>query len=143
MEAPLGYNQVYGANRTIPLERMTLDQALAWQKREISAGTDSSAIGRYQFINKTLKSLKSDMGLSGNEVMDKKLQDRMAVQLLKRRGFEQYAKGKLSKEQFANNLAKEFASLPVASGRKKGRSYYADDGLNKSLVSVSDIMRYL
>ena len=42
----------------------------------------------------------------------------------------------MSTEDFANNIAKEWASMPVVTGAAKGKSYYGGDGINKSLVSV-------
>lgn len=59
---------------------------------------------------------------------------------MNRRGLGSYKSGKMSAEAFANNLAKEWAGLPVVSGPKKGRSYYAGDGLNGATVSVAEFM---
>jgi hypothetical protein len=56
--------------------------------------------------------------------------------LLKRRGLERYQAGKLSKDQFADNLSKEWASLPY----NTGQSYYAGVGSNKSSGSRNDFM---
>ena len=64
----------------------------------------------------------------------------MALALLERRGLSKYKAGKISAEQFGNNLAKEWASFPVVTGSKRGRSYYAGDGLNKAHLGVSEVM---
>jgi hypothetical protein len=56
--------------------------------------------------------------------------------LLKRRGLEKYQAGKLSKDQFADNLSKEWASLPY----RTGESYYAGVGSNKSSGSRDQFM---
>ena len=67
-------------------------------------------------------------------------QDKLALVLLKRRGLDKYLAGVISADDFANSLAREWASLPLVSGPKKGRSAYAGDGLNKSHVSVDAFM---
>jgi hypothetical protein len=46
----------------------------------------------------------------------------------------------MTAEAFANSLAKEWASLPVVTGKKKGQSYYSGDGLNKALVNVEPFL---
>lgn len=142
-EAPLGYNQVYGKNKQIPLGNMTLDEVLSWQKQVVRDGSPSSAVGRYQFINKTLSGLKDSTGISGDTLFTPELQDKFAEQLLVGRGYNDFASGKISKEEFANNLAKEWASFPVVSGAGKGRSYYDGDGLNTHLISVEDVLSTL
>lgn len=48
-------------------------------------GKGSSALGRYQIVGKTLQGLMEEMGLSGDELYDQKMQDRMARHLLQRR----------------------------------------------------------
>ncbi len=128
------YNAVYGnAAATEDLSRRTLDQTIAWSQ---SRGTSSSATGRYQFLASTLESLKSELKLSGSEPFSPALQDRMALALLNRRGFREWTVGKLTDDAFAANLAKEWASLPNPA---TGRSHYAGDGVNKALVSPSQV----
>lgn len=48
-------------------------------------GAGSSALGRYQIVGQTLKGLVKEMGLSGNELFDEKMQDAMASRLVARR----------------------------------------------------------
>jgi hypothetical protein len=62
------------------------------------------------------------------------------MQLLKRRGWDAFRAGKLSKRQFAFRLSQEWASLP---NPKTGRSYYAGDGLNASSVSAAKVYQAL
>ncbi len=105
------------------LSTMTLNQVLNYQRtRRVS-----SACGRYQFMRKTLLGLKRKLGLSGNETFNKSLQDKLAIQLLKRRGLDKFKSGRMSAGRFQSNLAHEWASLPVNAG---GRTAYAGDGLN-------------
>ncbi len=132
------YNAYFGnAAATEDLSKRTLDQTIAWSRNR---GTSSSATGRYQFMADTMAGLKKEMGLTGAEAFTPELQDRMALALLNRRGYRDYATGKLSTEDFANNLAKEWASLP---NLQTGRSHYAGDGVNKALVSPEQVRSVL
>lgn len=146
-EAPKGYGQIYGGARGVSLStdvsRLTLNEVLAFQSQMLASGSKSSACGGYQFLKGTLKNTIRTMGLTGNEVWTPTLQDQMAIQLMKGRGLDRYMAGTISAETFANNLAMEWASLPVVTyinGKKPGQSYYAGDGLNGSNHSVSEIM---
>ncbi len=118
---------------------MTVDEVLAagpnWIKQ---FGTLSSAAGAPQIIHKTLQALKDTMNLKGTEKFDSDLQDRMAYQLLRQRGYDQFMSGSISVVQFALKVAQEWASMPVLANTKnykganisRGSSYYAGDGLN-------------
>lgn len=123
-----------------PLVSMTIGEVLAWQD-SIDAKYQSEAAGAYQIMEDTLRGLYREAGLTVNDLFNQKNQRQLATQLLRRRGLISYLEGKITAEVFANNLAKEWASLPVVTGAKKGRSYYAGDGLNKSHVSVADFLR--
>jgi hypothetical protein len=59
---------------------------------------------------------------------------------MKGRGLDLYLRGSIDEYAFCNNLAKEWASLPVVSGPKRGSSYYGGDGLNKALVAVEPFL---
>lgn len=136
------YNIVYGGIRKShrppkPLTKMTIGEVLKWQD-SIDALYPSEAAGAYQIMEDTLRKLHVEAKFPATALFDKATQDALAVQLLKRRGLDKYLAGNMTPEAFANELAKEWASLPVVSGPKKGRSYYAGDGLNKSHVSVED-----
>ena len=138
------YNIVWGGIKKQhrpprPLVEMTIGQVLAWQD-SIDPFYMSEAAGKYQIMEDTLRGLYSQAGMGLNDLFDEQGQDRLATQLLKRRGLRAYQRGEISTETFANNLAHEWASLPMVTGPKKGRSVYAGDGLNKSHVSVSDFM---
>ena len=134
------------------LTSMTVDEVLTqgptWRTKY---GTLSSAAGRYQIINATLRRLVGVMNLKGTEKFSPDLQDRMAMQLLRFRGYDQYMAGQISLEQFGKNLAQEWASLPVLAGTKnykganiqRGTSYYAGDGLNQHGVSAAAFERAL
>lgn len=133
----------YGSKIKTPrrLTQMTVGQVRAWQDQSVRAGSKSSAVGAYQIIRKTMDLLISMGALKRNELFSVAAQDRAAIALLKRRGLDTYKAGGMSAEAFANNIAKEWASFPVVTGSKKGRSYYAGDGLNKALIGVEPVMR--
>jgi hypothetical protein len=101
-----------------------------------ASGNASTAIGGYQIIYKTLRSLKQGLGLSGSERFTPELQDHLADALLQRRGLNEYREGKISKRQFALGLAQEWASLPDPA---TGRSVYAGDGLNAASARPRDV----
>lgn len=127
-EANGNYNAVSGnPNSTRDLSQYSLNQIIGMQAGAKARGQISSAVGKYQFLRKTLKSLRADLKLTGNEKFTKDLQDRMFHALLLRRGFKEYQAGKLSKRQFALRLSQEWASLPDP---RTGRSYYAGDGVH-------------
>ena len=138
-ESSNDYNVAYGGTKD-KFTDMTVDEILDWQKNYVKQGSPSSAVGRYQIITKTLKDLKKNLGLKGDEKFDEDLQDRMFMSLLERRGYGDWTQGNLTDEQFADQLAKEWASLPVMA---TGRSYYDKDGLNKALISPEAVLQAL
>lgn len=136
-EAGGNFNAAYGkAGSKRDLGKLTLNQVLASQAAAKRRGVASTAIGGPQFLYKTLRSLKADLGLTGEEKFTPALQKRLGMALLNRRGYQQFRAGKLSKRQFALRLSQEWASLP---NPNTGRSYYAGDGLNASSVRTRDV----
>lgn len=153
-EAPKGYGQIYAGARGVPrdtdVSKLTLKGVLDFQQRMLAGGSASTACGRYQFLRKTLQATMLQMGLGGAELWGPELQDRMAVHLMENRGLSNYLARSLSREDFANNLAKEWASLPVVTAIfngtrtvQPGQSYYAGDGLNASFHKVGEILALL
>ena len=132
------YNAYYGhaSNQKIQFASMSLNDVIKWQNTFVKNGSPSSAVGKYQFIRKTLQDLMRSAGVNGNEIFTQTMQDRLATVLLNRRGLSKYLSGAITKEQFADDLAKEWASLPMDSGQ----SYYAGDSLNAALVSRSVVL---
>lgn len=97
-----GYNISLGFGRFLPggkeqdLVTKTLDEIELLQTLMLNhpANTfNSSALGRYQIVRKTLRGLKTEMGLSGTQLFSADLQDQLAVALLKRRGRNAFALG--------------------------------------------------
>ncbi|CAN5655969.1 hypothetical protein BH23PAT1_BH23PAT1_3090 [soil metagenome] len=137
------YNAYYGNVRNTDPEftAMTVGEVLAWQSDFVKKGSPSSAVGKYQFIRPTLHSLVDELKIDQTARFDENLQDTLAVALLKRRGIDDYAKGNISREKFANNLSKEWAALPKVIGDKPNESYYAGDGQNKERVTVEEVYK--
>lgn len=82
----LGYGKFTGGNRNLTL--MTLDEIDAMQTqmlRHPDNNFNSSAAGRYQIVQKTLRGLRKELGLTGSEYFDAGMQDRLAEQLIRRR----------------------------------------------------------
>lgn len=128
-------------NTSIVFTRMSIAEVLAWQANHINKGNISSAVGKYQIINTTLSGLVKQLGIDTNNKFDAAMQDRLAIALLERRGSESYINKELSRDEFAANLAKEWAGLPKVTGDNPNDSYYAADGINKSNVSVADVQK--
>ncbi|MBP33241.1 hypothetical protein [Methylobacterium sp.] len=142
-EAPKGYDTVYAnkmAQMPKPLTSMTLDAVIADGPRRTKL-FGSSACGRYQFMTATLQDLRKTLVLMGTDLFTPDLQDRLALQLLRRRGYDKFMAGKITLTAFGLAIAQEWASFPVLASCKgasrqlaRGQSYYAGDGLNKALV---------
>ena len=124
----------------------TAQEALDWGA-QVRPRVASTAAGAFQIIHKTLQGLVQGGTVAPGELFNEDAQDRCAMALLDRRGLEECASGKMSVQDFALNLSKEWASLPVPrdierNGRtiKEGCSFYSGDGLNKSLVSPDQVL---
>jgi surface antigen len=141
-EGGKNYNAYFGhgGNTTVKFTNMSVGEVMHWQKNYVAKGSPSSAIGRYQFLHDTLSSLVKGYDIPLNTKFDKTLQDRLAVHLLEKRGLNEYLSGKINTKQFAHNLSMEWASLPKVLGSNPSASYYSDDGLNRSFVSVGKLL---
>jgi muramidase (phage lysozyme) len=149
LEAPQGYNQIYGGISTsdypsIPVTQMTVGQVLDWQD-SIDSKYPSEATGGYQFMEDTLRGLVSSGVASKSELFSPAVQERLATALMVKRGLNNYIAGSISDVTFAQNLSKEWASLPAQTKDRKGRaatgqSYYAGDGLNKSHTTMQAVL---
>jgi len=137
-ESQGNYNAHFGsvANRDTDFTRMSIAEVLAWQKRFVDEGHASSAVGRYQIIRPTLLGLVKELNLTTRELYDKDMQDQLAVALVNRRGAVAFIEDKLSAEDFAHQLSKEWAALPKIIGDQPENSFYAGDGLNRSLIDT-------
>lgn len=140
-ESKGNYNAYFGKahNTAIDFTSMPVGDVLAWQRKFVADGNASNAVGRYQFIEPTLSGLVNEMGIDPDERFTPGLQDKLAVRLLERRGIREYMQGRLSREDFAHNLSKEWAALPRVIGDQSQSSYYSGDGLNHAQITVKDV----
>jgi len=134
------------------LKTMTIAQVQAYQKDGSKAGdVDMStlpgrpapsntpgllAVGKYQFIPRTLRSIVSDTGIPSSTLFNENTQERLGVGLMvyKRRTLGKYLLGMYdSLEYAAQNLAREWSSQPIVwpeNNCQRGQSRYCDEGDN-------------
>ncbi len=134
------YNAYFGSpgNTSVRFTDMTIAEVLRWQSEYVSQGSISSAVGKYQIIQPTLIDITSELHISHEAVFNEALQDRLAIALIERRGSLAYVNNQLTREEFAENLAKEWAAFPKMSGENPAESYYADDGINQATISTDE-----
>ncbi|WP_233432745.1 mannosyl-glycoprotein endo-beta-N-acetylglucosamidase [Burkholderia vietnamiensis] len=117
------------------LEGMTLAQVMAAQR----AGQFNAA-GRYQIIGSTLAEAARSLRLNGDEVFDRRLQDRIFEQYLvrnKRRAIADYVEGRSDDLRGALRAAsREWASV---ADPDTGRSYYAGKGNNRASITAAEM----
>lgn len=118
-----GYNAVQHGARIKPNKPPT-DMTLA----EINHWIDTTpgqphAIGRYQFIPKTLRRLIAKLGVGPNAIFSARLQDALSDILLEEAGLYAFTEGAMGRHQFMNNLAKIWAGLPNSSGKSHYHGY--------------------
>lgn len=124
------YNKLVGGG-TKPLTSMSVNEVLDFQKDMLRQGHESTAVGAYQFINPTLEGLVKKGVVDPLAPFDQKVQDQLGYALLQGRGWNEYKAGKISKDKLMNNLAGEWAALPLSSGK----SAYAGVGSNAAGTS--------
>lgn len=108
--------------------QMTLAEVYAWI--DATPG-QPHAIGRYQFIPKTLRRVAEKIGAKPNERFGPELQDKLVDVLLVEAGLQSFRRGDLGRHAFMNNLAKIWAGLPNSTGK----SHYDGFAGNKAAVS--------
>ena len=88
-----GYNETLGYGKftggPVDLVNMSLREVLTLQKQMLAHPANdfnSSAVGRYQIVSKTLEGLIGKLGLSLDQKFSPELQDRLAIELAKGRG---------------------------------------------------------
>lgn len=132
------YRTLFGGSK-IDLENMTVAEVQQMQ-RQHGKKTGSSATGAYQVMRKTLSGLIDAGVVDPDEKFTVEVQDRIGMALLKGRGYDDWKSGRLTTEEFADRLAKEWASLPTSSGK----SYYDGDKMgNKATKSRQTLINSL
>ena len=135
-----------------PITQMTIQEILDWQE-SIDRFQQSEAVGRYQVVEDTLRGYNNDRtvgpgsplyiraGLSASSLYSPENQDKIAIVLIEGRGLSMFLEGKITREEFGDNLAAEWASLPLITGPNRGRSRYAGDSAgNRALTTIDAIL---
>jgi conjugal transfer mating pair stabilization protein TraG len=135
------YNAWYGdsAQDRVDLADLTVDQVRDLQA-DLVRSNGGSAIGRYQFLDDTLDGLVERMELSGNERFTPALQDRMALQLARDAGMDDWIGGRISDERFAENLSQVWAGRPRDGSNE---SYYEGIQGNRATVDWNIVIASL
>ncbi len=118
-----GYDAVQLGARVRPEKpptQMTLAEIFAWI--EATPG-QPHAIGRYQFIPKTLAGLVTQAGVPHSAQFSAALQDRLADMLLNQAGLQDFLAGETGHVAFMNALARVWAGLPTSSGQSHYHGY--------------------
>lgn len=133
------YDAVQHGARVRPAKRptsMTIAEIYDW----IAATPGQPhAIGRYQFIPKTLKRVVRQAGVSPQARFTPEVQDLLADVLFRDAGLHRFMQGDLSRTGFMNNLAKIWAGFPNSSGR----SHYHGYAGNKATISWAYFKRVM
>jgi len=144
-----GYDVTFSYGKYDPesdkkLTEMTVEEVLDYQKEmvanqkalDIPANKRSSASGRYQIIKPTLLGLIKNGTLKKTDIFNAETQEKAAANLLKTRGYSKFQKGKITQDEFMDNLSKEWASLPTVT---TGKSEY-DQPTGASLDQVKEAL---
>ena len=139
-DVTLGYGKFGGkGGEGKPLSQMTVGEVKALQKSMLNHpdnNLNSSAVGKYQVVGKTLRGLQSQMGFKDSDIFSPELQDKIGEQLLKGRGLEKFQKGQISATQFQGNIAKEWASIPhPGTGRATQHTGVSESGIQSAIAA--------
>jgi hypothetical protein len=141
-ESAGNYNAVIGnARARDDLGARTIDQIYGLMDQLRAAGRPSSAVGRYQIIKQTMRTLQARLELAGSERFTPELQDRLAVELLVGRGYQRWWTDEMSDERFAHAISLEWASLPDPDNG--GKSHYDGVGPNHAGTTLDKVLTML
>ena len=139
-----GYNETLAYGRLTGGDVVLIDMTLAEiddLQTAMLAHPDnrwnSSAVGRYQIVRTTLRALKKKLGLPETAKFTAELQDRLAIELLKGRGFEAWKVGRINDHEFALELSKEWASLP---NPQTGKGHYPGQRAAVDFATVQSVL---
>ena len=140
-EANGQYDMLVGRKQHGPLTSMTVAEVMKFQDNMISGRGptgkhESTAVGKYQIIQETLAGLIRNGIIKPGDIFNSSTQDRAAIALLKEKGMDAYVSGKMSKEQFADRVARVWASMPLASGQSHAQGV----GSNKALGTRAEYL---
>jgi len=132
-----GYDAVYQYGRYgLPprdLTDMSLDEIDAYQTKMLDAERQefakqgqpnrrlSSPVGKYQFTQETLHSLRNTLHLTGTEKLTPQLQEQFARILLQRDELSDYVQGKITADQLQNKMRKTWTSIEAPDTTPPGK----------------------
>jgi hypothetical protein len=122
-DVPFNYGRYAQQNK--PLTQMTLGEINNLQTRILAHPENrlgASPVGKYQIVQRTLRGLKAELGLSDNMIFNQTLQDMLGARLLQRRGVQDCIDGKISETEFQRRIASEWASIADPRTGKPSRS---------------------
>lgn len=134
-----GYDSYYAKAKikpSKPISEMTLGEIKEWQEQNRRAGSKSTAVGKYQYIYKTLKEVQQELNLPDSTVFSPEIQDKFATKSLNNRGLQQFEQGKISAKQFQDNVAQEWASVMASNGK----GVYDKDGINHATNNIAGVL---
>jgi len=125
-ESKGNYNAYFGhIDASEDLGLKTIADIYKKQNEMLKADPRSSAIGRYQVLRATLFDLQTKLKIPATALFTPEMQDRLALQLLVWRGYDEWKDSRITDEEFAHRLSMEWASLPDPDN--DGRSHYEGD----------------
>lgn len=133
------YNVLVGGKVNPDLTSMTIREVLAFQDNMRAQGHETTAVGKYQIIQKTLQGLLAQGVVSPNETFSPGTQDKLAIALLNEKGWSKFQSGKMSADQMADAIAQVWAGFPLANGQ----SAYQGVGSNKATIGRQEVLTAL
>jgi hypothetical protein len=128
------YNAIYanGKQNREKFTEMTLNEILSYQAN-YKTSYGSAAIGRYQFMDYTLKDMMNKYQISGDTIFSPEFQDKLAFLKLNERWLLSFKSWRISKDVFQMNLSREWASIAKD---ESWLSYYHGDTMNNHASSA-------
>jgi hypothetical protein len=140
-DVPFAYGQYLQPSK--PISQMTFQELGDFQSRQVNAtkGTfdntnlGTGAVGRYQFIGRTLENLKNRLGYKDTDVFSPEVQDRLFDALMEEQGLQKLLAGLITPEKFQEKLSSQFASIPKP-GTETGTYKGQNTGVTSDRVSA-------
>lgn len=145
-----GYDLVLGYGKSLktkydkPISQMTIEELLSLQEELLaSGGMNSSAVGKFQVVRKTLLPMLAELGITQDQFakvkFDEDLQNKIGYKLLATRGLEKFKStpDEAATTRFARGLAAEWASIENI--QNPGYNYYGDM-IKGNYTSLSELM---
>jgi hypothetical protein len=140
-DVPFAYGRYLQPSK--PISQMTFQELGDFQSRQVNAtkGTfdntnlGTGAVGRYQFIGRTLENLKNRLGYKDTDVFSPEVQDRLFDALMEEQGLQKLLAGLITPEKFQEKLSSQFASIPKP-GTETGTYKGQNTGVTSDRVSA-------